>query len=270
MKTSTEYRKKKVFESGGAHHYFYRSVRVLHRNPKTDPKERVKEAGELIDEFIAETGETPSSEALERLADYILKDVLEHKYPDKTTKDEYPILSDPQLKRRRKTEISLDDVEDLDYITTDGVVCKMPYRKDYGVDYRIALECRKYRAKNRRAKVKSYVDKTKIDSRPKKSYTNDPDYYRDAEYQKWAFEVKKRDKWTCQNPACGSKVREMHAHHLEAWNRAPDLRYDVSNGITLCQKCHMRFHYAYGFGDNTREQFEEWIEKGVNNSEFAF
>lgn len=34
---------------------------------------------------------------------------------------------------------------------------------------------------------------------------------------------------------------------------------DVTNGITLCKSCHTNFHVKYGQGDNTKEQFEEWM-----------
>lgn len=36
---------------------------------------------------------------------------------------------------------------------------------------------------------------------------------------------------------CKSK-RRLHVHHIIKWSTAASLRYDDSNGITLCHKCH--------------------------------
>lgn len=55
----------------------------------------------------------------------------------------------------------------------------------------------------------------------------------------WAAGVKDRDNHTCQD--CGSQER-LHAHHIKRWKDYPALRYDLSNGITLCSTCHERAH----------------------------
>lgn len=59
--------------------------------------------------------------------------------------------------------------------------------------------------------------------------------YDDPSYKKFRLEVLKRDKHTCQ--MCKSK-RKLHVHHLSKWASSPTLRYDRTNGITLCKKCH--------------------------------
>lgn len=74
----------------------------------------------------------------------------------------------------------------------------------------------------------------------------------------WRKMVYDRDGYECR--ACGSHGGELNAHHLSAFDSSPDLRFDVSNGVTLCPKCHVRFHSKYGFGGNTPEQFTEWLE----------
>ena len=48
-------------------------------------------------------------------------------------------------------------------------------------------------------------------------------------------------------------------HHLDGYDNFKDKRYDETNGITLCHNCHYNFHSIYGRGNNTKEQFEEWI-----------
>jgi len=78
-------------------------------------------------------------------------------------------------------------------------------------------------------------------------------------YKRWAREVKVRDNFTCQ--ACGIRGVKLASHHIEAWNHARELRFDVNNGITLCEECHNDFHDTYGRGYNTREQFDEWLRE---------
>lgn len=76
----------------------------------------------------------------------------------------------------------------------------------------------------------------------------------------WRKEVYERDNWTCQ--ACGKHGGDLRAHHLEAYDANPDKRFDLDNGVTLCTNCHTAFHIKYGFGGNTKDQFQEWI-KGI-------
>ena len=40
---------------------------------------------------------------------------------------------------------------------------------------------------------------------------------------------------------CGSMHRRQ-AHHLNNGSHHPDERFDIDNGVTLCQKCHSKFH----------------------------
>ena len=59
----------------------------------------------------------------------------------------------------------------------------------------------------------------------------------DSAYQCWVREVKKRDKWRCRvnNEDCSGYCE---VHHILSWRDYPELRYDVNNGITLCQAHH--------------------------------
>lgn len=56
----------------------------------------------------------------------------------------------------------------------------------------------------------------------------------------WARKVISRDKATCQR--CGITGVEMHAHHIKPYIEVPDLRWEVSNGETLCYRCHWNEH----------------------------
>ena len=63
------------------------------------------------------------------------------------------------------------------------------------------------------------------------------------------------------------KERKLNAHHLNGWAWAKDQRFDLENGITLCENCHKLFHSIYGRGKNTREQYEEFKIR-YDNHEF--
>lgn len=79
-----------------------------------------------------------------------------------------------------------------------------------------------------------------------------PDYY------KWRNEVYERDNYTCQ--ICGSrKSGTLIAHHLNGYNWDIEHRTDINNGITLCTRCHNEFHNKFRCGNNTKEQFEQFL-----------
>lgn len=63
-----------------------------------------------------------------------------------------------------------------------------------------------------------------------------------AEYARWRKSVYERDKYTCQR--CGSKGGRLNAHHIKPYATHPSRRYDLENGITLCEQCHRRVHHA--------------------------
>lgn len=60
------------------------------------------------------------------------------------------------------------------------------------------------------------------------------------EHGSWARAVLTRDKATCQH--CGATDVELHAHHIKEFARHPELRWELSNGLTLCYKCHWQLH----------------------------
>jgi len=56
------------------------------------------------------------------------------------------------------------------------------------------------------------------------------------EYSEWRKSVFVRDGYACRK--CGQVGGVLNAHHIESWSKNSSLRFDVSNGITLCLKCH--------------------------------
>lgn len=58
----------------------------------------------------------------------------------------------------------------------------------------------------------------------------------------WARAIISRDCAKCQE--CGITGVELHAHHIREFSEYPDLRWELSNGITLCFRCHWAVHSA--------------------------
>ena len=60
------------------------------------------------------------------------------------------------------------------------------------------------------------------------------------EYKSWRNEVFKRDNFTCA--MCHKVGWILHAHHIKPFSKYKQLRFDVKNGITLCEPCHKAVH----------------------------
>ena len=62
--------------------------------------------------------------------------------------------------------------------------------------------------------------------------------YSDPLYKEWRRRIKKRDKHSCKMPGCHRGGKYTHVHHIKRWSDYPSLRYEDTNGITLCNFCH--------------------------------
>jgi len=88
------------------------------------------------------------------------------------------------------------------------------------------------------------------------------------DYRVWRKNVLERDGYSCVR--CGGKgvvygrrcrSNGLNAHHILSYKTSPETRYDVDNGITLCNKCHSLFHSTYGRTGNNREQLLDFLSK---------
>lgn len=82
------------------------------------------------------------------------------------------------------------------------------------------------------------------------------------DYLNWRNKVFHRDNYTCQ--CCGNRSHrnnpvKLNSHHIYNWKDYPELRYELSNGIKLCDKCHFKFHSLYGKSFNNDVQLNEFL-----------
>ena len=71
----------------------------------------------------------------------------------------------------------------------------------------------------------------------RKKFKSKKDERNDSFYQEWVKQVKKRDNNKCafQGQDCSGYTI---VHHILSWTNFPDVRYNIKNGITLCQYHH--------------------------------
>jgi len=113
----------------------------IYKEIQTSRISRMVFVDELIERYFSENGKIPPPVILDRAATLILLDELSDKHPDKMSRNEYPLLSDRQQKRRYKNEVITDyNGEDDDntsgisargnlYLAQDGRSYRMPVRK---------------------------------------------------------------------------------------------------------------------------------------------
>ena len=82
--------------------------------------------------------------------------------------------------------------------------------------------------------------------------------YDDPAYEQFRKDVLKRDKRKCKMPGCAS-TKSLQVHHIKKWSSASSLRYETSNGITLCKYCH---NSIKGHEDQYESLFRLIIQNG--------
>jgi 5-methylcytosine-specific restriction endonuclease McrA len=60
------------------------------------------------------------------------------------------------------------------------------------------------------------------------------------EYKTWRDSIFHRDNYRCV--MCESQGNKLVAHHVLNWSNNEMFRFNVDNGITLCESCHYFTH----------------------------
>lgn len=58
----------------------------------------------------------------------------------------------------------------------------------------------------------------------------------------WRKTIFERDDFTCQ--ICKARGGHLHAHHIVPFAVNESLRFEISNGQTLCKECHKMVHFG--------------------------
>ncbi len=112
--------------------------------------------------------------------------------------------------------------------------------KLYNINYKILNKekIKKKRHKRYLKNKKQILQKHKIYARTTGIY-----YWRSTtKYEKWRSNVYKKANYTCQK--CKRQNCKLNAHHIKPAKQYPKLRYNVNNGICVCEVCHKHIHYS--------------------------
>ena len=76
------------------------------------------------------------------------------------------------------------------------------------------------------------------------------------EYEEWRKQVFERDLYTCQD--CGQIGGFLNADHVIPFAFYPELRFELSNGRTLCRDCHRKTDTFGAKAWRTRKETSKW------------
>jgi 5-methylcytosine-specific restriction endonuclease McrA len=69
-------------------------------------------------------------------------------------------------------------------------------------------------------------------------------------YRSWRNAVFVRDSYTCQKCNKEFPENELEAHNIKPFSIAPELQFDIDNGLTLCHECHVK---TDSYGRNSKK-----------------
>lgn len=199
--------------------------------------------------------------SFETTCDYCGKEIVANSY-DKRRIKKYNYCS--QKCKAEHQKVTLKGKNNPRYLSVECecAFCKKTlYRTPSYINSRINVYCSKdckadWLSKYNTGKNNPNYDETKTDIERIKGRNFDG-------YAYWRREVYKRDNYTCR--CCRDRRGgNLTAHHLNGYNWDKEHRTDIDNGITLCEECHNKFHIIYGYGWNTKQQFEEFMNNYIN------
>ena len=76
-------------------------------------------------------------------------------------------------------------------------------------------------------------------------------------YKDWMKAVFERDGFTCL--VCKSKTNKLNTHHIANYADNKDKALNTENGVTVCNKCHRKFHKIYGNKKTNVSQWQEFL-----------
>ena len=94
---------------------------------------------------------------------------------------------------------------------------------------------------------------------------------RDPNTRLWVKAVLDRDNHTCQ--CCNSRRSlTLIAHHIDSWKEFKSDRFNVDNGVTLCENCHKAYHKRWGKDKANHNSFYFWMaeQSTVNPSKWLW
>ena len=72
--------------------------------------------------------------------------------------------------------------------------------------------------------------------------------YYSLDYKQWRIAVFENDDYKCQG--CGLIDTYLTAHHIKSFAKFPELRFEIENGITLCEDCWNKLKKKYNIQEN--------------------
>jgi len=230
----------------------------------------------LYDEYITKDREAKDIASdfninVRTLRDWISKFNFKKKNEIKKEKITKEIIEELYFKQYKTT----DEIGNMFGISGNTVVNVM---RDFGLDVLSRSELMKiyYDKKGGREKIREYSNRPDIkilsSCRQRNIPVSEFDGFSTLKshrlrcgilYKEWRSQVFRIDNHTCQ--CCGKRGGVLNAHHILNFSENENLIYDINNGITLCDKCHLikyknSFHSIYGEKNNTKEQLEEYIK----------
>lgn len=128
-----------------------------------------------------------------------------------------------------------------------GVEFEMAYNTLQPATYEEAKEAATRRTERRKARQTGKAPRYGLSTKPRKPLgfsgrKGKPLRAKpDRALAKWSKQVRERDDYTCQMTGVRDVQRNI-AHHVAPRSQRPDLRLDVSNGITLTPEAHQKVH----------------------------